>query len=97
MQKVLPSGGKSTAEKQKSINQGKKIVDLVLEDSKTLKNKLGSNDQSKLREYMTSLNEVEMQLVRNEKWLDIPMKDFDASLISNDVDPTSLLENMLDQ
>ena len=40
-----PSGGTSTAERQKSINQGKKIVDLVLEDSKTLKNKLGSNDQ----------------------------------------------------
>ena len=84
-----PSGGKSTAERQKSINQGKKIVDLVLEDSKTLKNKLGSNDQSKLDEYMTSLNEVEMQLARNEKWLDIPMKDFDASLINLDVDPTS--------
>ena len=84
-----PSGGTSTAERQKSINQGKKIVDLVLEDSKTLKNKLGSNDQSKLDEYMTSLNEVEMQLVRNEKWLDIPMKDFDASLINLDVDPTS--------
>ena len=54
-----------------------------------MKNKLGSNDQSKLDEYMTSLNQVEMQLVRNEKWLDIPMKEFDASLLNLDVDPTS--------
>ena len=84
-----PTGGSSTNERQKSINQGKKIVDLVLEDSKTLKNKLGSFDQSKLDEYMSSLNEVEMQLVRNEKWLDVPMKEFDASLINLDVDPTS--------
>jgi hypothetical protein len=77
-----PSGGASTQERKKSLNQGKKIVDLVLEDSKSLKNKLGSNDQSKLDEYMTSLNQVEMQLVRNEKWLDVPMKEFDKSNIN---------------
>ena len=88
-----PNGGGSTTQRKKSINQGKKIVDLVLEDSKNLKNKLGSNDQSKLDEYMTSLNQVEMQLVRNEKWLDIPMKEFDASLINLDVDPTSAPED----
>ena len=35
-----PSGGASTQERKKSLNQGKKIVDLVLEDSKSLKNKL---------------------------------------------------------
>ena len=84
-----PNGGAPTKQRRKSIDQGKKIVDLVLEDSKTLKNRLGSNDKLKLDEYLSSLNQVEEQLNRNERWLDIPMKDFDASLINLDVDPTS--------
>ncbi len=88
-----PSGGASTKERRKSIHQGKKIVDLVLEDSKSLQKRLGANDKAKLDEYLTSLNQVEEQVQRNEKWLDVPMKEFDASLINLDVDPTSAPED----
>lgn len=84
-----PGGGASTKERRKSLNQGKKIVDLVLEDSKKLQHRLGANDKAKLDEYLTSLNQIEEQVKRNEKWLDVPMKEFDASLINLDVDPTS--------
>lgn len=88
-----PNGGNTTQERKRSLNQGKKIVDLVLEDSKSFKNRLGVNDQVKLDEYLSSLNEVEKQLSRNEKWLNIPLKDFDASLINLDIDPTSAPED----
>ena len=88
-----PNGGTPTHQRRKSIQQGMKIVDLVLEDSKTLKNRLGSNDKAKLDEYLTSLDQVEKQLTRNEKWLDVPMKEFDASLINLDVDPTAAPED----
>ena len=88
-----PNGGAPTYQRRKSIQQGMKIVDLVLEDSKTLKNRLGSNDKAKLDEYLTSLDQVEKQLTRNEKWLDVPMKEFDASLINLDVDPTAAPED----
>ena len=84
-----PNGNSTTNERRKSIDQGKKIVDLVLEDSRSLKNRLGSNDKVKLDEYLSSLNEVEKQLNRNEKWLDVPMRDFDSSLINLDLDPTT--------
>ena len=67
-----PNGGNTSSDRRKSIHQGKKIVDLILEDSKTLKNRLGSNDKIKLDEYLSSLDQVEKQLNRNEKWLDIP-------------------------
>ena len=88
-----PNGGAPSHQRRKSIQQGMKIVDLVLEDSKTLKNRLGSNDKAKLDEYLTSLDQVEKQLTRNEKWLDVPMKEFDASLINLDVDPTAAPED----
>lgn len=88
-----PNGGAPTHERRKSIHQGKKIVDLILQDSKTLKKRLGSNDKAKLDEYLTSLDQVEKQLNRNEQWLDVPMKEFDASLINLDVDPTTAPED----
>ncbi|MCB4807882.1 DUF1552 domain-containing protein [Tamlana sp. 62-3] len=88
-----PNGGGSSQERRKSLHQGKKIVDLVLEDSKSLQKRLGANDKQKLDEYLTSLNQVEEQVKRNEKWLDIPLKEFDASLINLDVDPTSAPED----
>ncbi|GAA4237636.1 DUF1552 domain-containing protein [Postechiella marina] len=94
------TGGASAAERRKSLKQGKKIVDLVLEDSKRIKNRLGYNDKSKLDEYMSSLNRVEEQVKRNEKWLDIPMKDFDASHINLNVDaaidPEAYLRSTMD-
>lgn len=83
-----PSGGGTSEERQRSLQEGKKIVDLVLEDSKSLKKRLGYNDQSKLDEYMTSLNRVEEQVKRNEKWLDIPLKDFDQSKLNLNPDAT---------
>jgi len=84
-----PNGTGTTKERRKSISQSKKIVDLVLEDSKNLERRLGANDKVKLDEYLSSLNQVEEQLNRNEKWLDVPMKEFNASLINLDVDPTT--------
>ena len=84
-----PIGGETSTERKKSINQSKKIVDLVLEDSKNLKKRLGANDKAKLDEYLTSLNDVEKQLIRNEKWLEVPLKEFNADLINLDLDPTT--------
>jgi hypothetical protein len=59
-----------------------------MDDSKALQRRLGKNDQAKLDEYLTSLNRVEEQLKRNEKWLDVPVKDFDANHLNLDVDAT---------
>lgn len=82
------NGGATTDDRRKSLQRGKKIVDLVLEDSKSMSRRLGHNDQAKMDEYMTSLNRVEDQLARNEKWLDVPMKHFDADHVTLDVDAT---------
>ena len=95
-----PGGGASTNDRRKSLAQGQKIVDLVLEDSKSLQNRLGSSDKQKLDEYLSSLNRVEEQVKRNEKWLDIPMKEFDASQLNlsveADLDPDEYVRSMLD-
>jgi len=95
-----PSGGKTSDLRRKSLQQEKKIVDLVLEDSKMLQKRLGKNDQMKLDEYMTSLNTVEEQIKRNEKWLNVPMKDFSADHLNLNpnatVDPESYIRSSFD-
>ncbi|MDT0553049.1 DUF1552 domain-containing protein [Urechidicola vernalis] len=95
-----PNGGGTSSERRKSLQQDQKIVDLVLEDSKRLKRNLGYNDNIKLDEYMSSLNSIEEQVKRNEKWLDVPMKEFDASYINLNVDakvnPEAYLRSTMD-
>jgi hypothetical protein len=83
-----PTGGATSAERRKSLQQNKKLVDLILEDSKTLLTKLGMQDKHKMDEYLTSLNSMEEQIQRSEKWLDIPMKEFNIADLTLDVDAT---------
>lgn len=95
-----PGGGETTAARRKSLQQDQKIVDLVMEDSKRLLKRLGTSDQAKMDEYLTSLNSVEEQLKRNEQWLDIPMKEFSAENlnfnVSATVDPQAYIRSTFD-
>ena len=61
------------------LQKKRRVVDLVLEDSKQLKKNLGHADQQKLEEYMTTLRDLEARIERLEAWQNIPMKKFDSS------------------
>lgn len=87
--------GGSTAERRKSLARGAKIVDLVLEDSRRLRRKLGKRDQEKMDDYLASLSRVEDQVKRNEAWLDVPMKPFSAEHLSLDPNPRTAAEDYL--
>ena len=95
-----PDGGATTEERRRSLQEDKKIVDLVLEDSRWLRRSLGEADRRKLEEYLESLRAVEEQVRRNEQWLDVPLGDFDASHLTLDVqqtvDPQACVRTMLD-
>ncbi|MEX2577810.1 MAG: DUF1552 domain-containing protein [Verrucomicrobiales bacterium] len=63
------------------------ILDLVMEQSGSLKRALGTGDQMKLDEFETSVREVEQRVERAREWLDVPLPDVDASQIALDSDP----------
>lgn len=65
------------------------ILDLVLEQSKTLKHSLGKGDQEKLDEYETSVRQVEQRVERARDWLDVPLPEVDASALALESDPES--------
>ena len=54
------------------------MLDLVMEQSKTLRGKLGKQDQLKYDEYLNSVRDVEKRVRRSEAWLEIPKAKVNA-------------------
>lgn len=78
---------------------GKKAVDFIMDDAKSLGRQLGKNDQEKVNEYLASISDVEDRIVRTESWLDKPIKEVDSSHINlnaNDKGPEEFIRCMYD-
>src|SRR5882757_3876776 len=48
------------------------ILDIVASDAKRVNNKLGSEDRTKLDEYLTAVRQVEERTRRADEWLNVP-------------------------
>jgi hypothetical protein len=59
--------GETQAAKARRLRYRLSVLDFVLEDANSLKHRLGSNDQRKLDEYLTSVRELEARISRSEK------------------------------
>lgn len=55
------------------------ILDLVADDAKRVTNKLGSEDRTKLDEYLTAVRQVEERTRRADEWLNVPKPAMPAS------------------
>src|SRR6185295_12258491 len=63
-----PANGDRAAREQ-SLASGRRRVDFLLEDARSLRNNLGRPDQRRLDEFLESLSEVESRLSRAQDWL----------------------------
>jgi hypothetical protein len=63
------------------------ILDEVLAEAKALHGRLGSADQAKLDEYLTSVRETERRVRRLEEWVDIPKPVVDGTRLQLDMQP----------
>lgn len=90
----------SLQEEHAKLQRRIKLVDAVAESARCLDQKLGQTDRDKMDQYMTSLDEVEARLVASEKWIDVPLKKQDYSMlnleITNEGDPAEYYRNMFD-
>lgn len=78
----------SESDRRKLENSGS-ILDLVLDQSRSLRNQLGRADQIKLDEYETSVREVEQRVEKSRAWLQVPLPEVDPSSIDLEVSPDS--------
>jgi hypothetical protein len=63
---------------RRRLNRRASVLDLVIDDAKSLRRKIGTEDRTKLDEYLTSVREVELRTERADSWLDVPKPSIDA-------------------
>lgn len=67
--KLFLAGSNEEVEAQiTKLRQGQSIMDTVLAGTKSIERKLNYADKQKFDEYLTSLREVEQQMVRQQEW-----------------------------
>lgn len=72
-----PDGG-IEEERARLLKQGS-ILDAVLEEAQELDRKMGSEDRTRLDQYLTSVREVEVRTQRANDWLDVPRPEVDEA------------------
>lgn len=72
--------------RRRQLAHDRRIMDLVLDDSKSLRRKLGSLDQAKLDEYMQSVHEIEQRIDSTERWLGTPLPKVDSNGLNLEAD-----------
>ncbi|MEZ6057556.1 MAG: DUF1552 domain-containing protein [Planctomycetaceae bacterium] len=73
------AGGKDAVRRR--LNRRGSILDAVLTDAKSVNRKLGTEDRSKLDEYLSAVRQVELRTERAEAWLDVPRPSLDSSVV----------------
>ncbi|HAD60322.1 MAG TPA: hypothetical protein DCG12_13850 [Planctomycetaceae bacterium] len=63
---------KAKDRQRKALEDNASILDVLLEDSRSLQPRLASQDRVKLDEYLTAVRETERKLTRRKDWIDIP-------------------------
>ncbi|WP_017444024.1 DUF1552 domain-containing protein [Gayadomonas joobiniege] len=93
-------GNGPSPERRASLLRQQKMVDLLLDDAKKLQKKLGTEDKQRLEAHLASLYRLEEQIERNEAWLEIPLKPFNADhldlAVDAKIDPESYIRTMYD-
>ena len=77
---------------RKRLKSAAGMLDRVLEDSRSLRRRLGSQDREKLDEYLASVRQIEERVTRSQQWLDIPrpeLRDEERDMLHLDSDETA--------
>lgn len=68
---------------RRRLNRRASVLDTVLEDAGNLKRSVGSEDRTKLDEYLSSVREVEIRTERLDAWLQVPKPTIDPPTTAN--------------
>ncbi len=78
-EKLFLEGSAKDKEKQiKRLQDGRSVMDLVLEEVKGVERKVGREDHDTLDQYLSSVRDFEKRMVANEEWTNKPKPKVDA-------------------
>lgn len=87
------------AARRRALAAGRRRVDFLLDDARSLRNNLGRPDQQRLDEFLQALDEVEGRVSRAQDWLGKALPKVDRGAINLDVSPqgpTDYIRTMYD-
>jgi Protein of unknown function (DUF1552) len=70
------AGGERQKNMQERLNSRRSVLDLVLQDARSLKKELGLTDQRKMEEYLMSIRSLEQQIEKSERFT-LPSTDME--------------------
>lgn len=100
--RLFGAGDADLIAKRRRLASASKMLDRVLEDSRSIRRRLGSQDQQKLDEYLASVRQIEDRVERSQRWLKIPrpeLRDEERDMLNLDADdkaPKRFIRTMYD-
>ena len=80
-----PYGDKGVEQVRLDLKRDASILDLLMEDSKSLHASLGAEDKRKIDEYLESVREIEKRVERTSQWTHTQMPDVDTKGLNLEV------------
>ena len=80
-----PYAGKGVEQVRAGLKRDASILDLIMEDSQSFHNRLGSEDQRKMDEYLESVREIEKRVERTSQWTHTPLPGVDSKGLNLEV------------
>lgn len=80
-----PYAGKGVEQVRAGLKRDASILDLVLEHSRSFKNRLGREDQGKVDEYLDSIRALEQRVERTSKWTHQSLSEVDTKGLNLEV------------
>jgi hypothetical protein len=96
------AGDADSIARRRRLTSASKMLDRVLEDSRSLRRRLGSQDREKFDEYLASVRQIEERVERSQRWLEIPrpeLRDEERDMLHLDADdkaPLNFIRTMYD-
>ncbi len=66
--------------RRRRLNRRHSVLDMVLEDARSVRRELGGDDRTKFDEYLTAVREVEIRTERLDSWLNVPKPKLEPSV-----------------
>jgi len=94
-----PYAGKGVEQVRAGLKREASILDLLMDQSRSLKGRLGHEDQGKVEEYLESIRALEQRVERTSKWTHEPLPEINTKGVNLDAshkDPKEYIRCMYD-
>ncbi|QDU92651.1 DUF1552 domain-containing protein [Lignipirellula cremea] len=88
-ERLFGAGEANLAARRRKLTSASAMLDSVLEDSRSLRTRLGSVDREKFDEYLDSVRQIEQRVELTQRWLEVPrpeLRDEERKLLHLDAD-----------